>query len=103
LSQWLLTCGCQHSGQVALLHRLHCRAAGRRLHTWQRTFESAPVGDALTGAGAAARRSMGTGVFGGMFVATFVATLFVPLFFTLLGRRKAKRDAAAAPIGEHSA
>ncbi len=56
-----------------------------------------------TGAGAAARRSMGTGVFGGMFVATFVATLFVPLFFTLLGRRKAKRDAAAAPIGEHSA
>ena len=50
-----------------------------------------------TGAGAAARRSMGTGVFGGMLVATFVATLFVPLFFTLLGRRKAKRDAAAAP------
>jgi len=45
-----------------------------------------------TGAGAAARRSMGTGVFGGMLVATFVATLFVPLFFTLLGRRKAKRD-----------
>jgi multidrug efflux pump subunit AcrB len=49
-----------------------------------------------TGAGAAARRSMGTGVFGGMLVATFVATLFVPLFFTLLGRRKAKRDEAVA-------
>jgi len=56
-----------------------------------------------TGAGAAARRSMGTGVFGGMLVATFVATLFVPLFFTLLGRRKAKRDEAAAKTGEEVA
>jgi multidrug efflux pump len=37
-----------------------------------------------TGAGAAARRSMGTGVFGGMIVATFVATIFIPLFFTWL-------------------
>lgn len=37
-----------------------------------------------TGAGAAARRSMGTGVFGGMLMATFVATIFVPLFFTWL-------------------
>jgi hydrophobe/amphiphile efflux-1 (HAE1) family protein len=53
-----------------------------------------------TGAGAAARRSMGTGVFGGMFVATFVATLFIPLFFTLLGRRKAKRDEATATAQE---
>ena len=42
-----------------------------------------------TGAGAAARRSMGTGVFGGMLAATFVATLFIPLFFVLLSRRKA--------------
>jgi hydrophobe/amphiphile efflux-1 (HAE1) family protein len=53
-----------------------------------------------TGAGAAARRSMGTGVFGGMLLATFVATLFVPLFFTLLGRRKAKRDEATAAARE---
>lgn len=37
-----------------------------------------------TGAGAAARQSMGTGVFGGMLVATFVATIFVPLFFVWL-------------------
>ena len=36
------------------------------------------------GAGAAARRSMGTGVFGGMILATFVATIFIPLFFTWL-------------------
>jgi multidrug efflux pump subunit AcrB len=37
-----------------------------------------------TGAGAAARQSMGTGVFGGMLVATFVAPIFIPLFFALL-------------------
>ena len=40
-----------------------------------------------TGAGAAARQSMGTGVFGGMIVATFVAPIFVPLFFALLSRK----------------
>jgi len=37
-----------------------------------------------TGAGSAARRSMGTGVFGGMIIATFIATIFIPLFFTWL-------------------
>lgn len=37
-----------------------------------------------TGAGAAARQSMGTGVFGGMILATFIATIFIPLFFTWL-------------------
>ena len=40
-----------------------------------------------TGAGAAARRSMGTGVVGGMLIATFVAPIFVPLFFALLARK----------------
>ena len=46
-----------------------------------------------TGAGAAARQSMGTGVFGGMLVATFVATIFVPLFFLLLaGKPSPKKD-----------
>ena len=49
-----------------------------------------------TGAGGAARRSMGTGVEGGMLAATFVATLFVPLFFILLtGRRARKRQGMA--------
>jgi HAE1 family hydrophobic/amphiphilic exporter-1/multidrug efflux pump len=42
-----------------------------------------------TGAGAAARRSMGTGVFGGMLAATFVATIFIPLFYSWLSGRKA--------------
>jgi multidrug efflux pump len=47
-----------------------------------------------TGAGAAARRSMGTGVVGGMLAATFIATLFVPLFFVIAARR---RPAHGAP------
>ncbi len=46
-----------------------------------------------TGAGAGARRSMGTGVVGGMLVATFVATIFIPLFFVLVARRRAERKA----------
>lgn len=41
-----------------------------------------------TGAGAAARKSMGTGVFGGMMAATFIATLFIPMFFTWMSGRK---------------
>ena len=49
-----------------------------------------------SGAGAAARRSMGTGVIGGMLLATFVATIFVPLFFTLFARRQKMGDAAPA-------
>src|SRR5438874_925878 len=48
-----------------------------------------------TGAGAAARRSMGTGVVGGMLAATFIATLFVPLFFVLAARRPKTRRAEA--------
>ncbi len=40
-----------------------------------------------TGAGAGARQSMGTGVFGGMLVATFVAPIFVPMFYSLLARK----------------
>jgi multidrug efflux pump subunit AcrB len=50
-----------------------------------------------SGAGAAARRSMGTGVFGGMIVATFVATVFVPMFFSVTARRRRERDATATP------
>jgi multidrug efflux pump subunit AcrB len=44
-----------------------------------------------TGAGAGARRSMGTGVVGGMLAATFIATLFIPLFFVLVARRAKPR------------
>ena len=44
-----------------------------------------------TGAGSAARQSMGTGVFGGMIVATFIATVFIPLFFVWLSRKSTKK------------
>jgi multidrug efflux pump len=37
-----------------------------------------------SGAGAASRISLGTGVIGGMLLATFLATVFVPLFYVLL-------------------
>ena len=37
-----------------------------------------------SGAGAAARHSIGTGVIGGMLAATFLATVFVPLFYVLI-------------------
>jgi hydrophobe/amphiphile efflux-1 (HAE1) family protein len=37
-----------------------------------------------TGAGAAARHSIGTGVIGGMLASTFLAMVFVPLFFVFL-------------------
>lgn len=43
-----------------------------------------------TGAGSAARQSMGTGVFGGMILATFIATIFIPLFFVWLTQKNSK-------------
>jgi multidrug efflux pump len=48
-----------------------------------------------TGAGAGARRSMGTGVVGGMLAATFIATIFIPLFFVVFARRRQERQLAA--------
>jgi HAE1 family hydrophobic/amphiphilic exporter-1/multidrug efflux pump len=46
-----------------------------------------------SGAGAASRNSIGTGVFGGMLAATFLAIFFVPLFFVMIGKiaRRGKR------------
>ncbi len=57
-----------------------------------------------TGAGAAARQSMGTGVFGGMLVATFIAPVFIPLFFVLVSRRRkaAQSVSASTHAGEHA-
>ena len=52
-----------------------------------------------TGAGSAARQSMGTGVFGGMIVATFIATVFIPLFFVWLSRKNTKKDGEKS-VGE---
>lgn len=41
-----------------------------------------------TGAGAGARKAVGTGVMGGMLAATFLAIFFVPLFYRLIVDRK---------------
>jgi hydrophobe/amphiphile efflux-1 (HAE1) family protein len=50
-----------------------------------------------TGAGAASRHSIGTGVVGGMFIATFVGVFFVPLFFRLVTRDKKIKNKAELP------
>ena len=53
-----------------------------------------------SGAGSAARRSMGTGVFGGMIAATFIATAFIPLFYTWLSpdKKKTQKTTATPPL-----
>jgi HAE1 family hydrophobic/amphiphilic exporter-1/multidrug efflux pump len=53
-----------------------------------------------SGAGAASRHSIATGVIGGMLAATFVATFFVPVFFRWIaawGRKRPVVAAEAAP------
>ena len=58
-----------------------------------------------TGAGAGARRSVGTGVMGGMLAATFLAIFFVPMFFKLLADRKLREKRSTDEIRaevEHS-
>ena len=52
-----------------------------------------------TGAGSAARHSIGTGVIGGMLAATFLAIFFVPVFFVLSESlaRRVGRAVAGAP------
>jgi multidrug efflux pump len=56
-----------------------------------------------SGAGAAARQSMGTGVFGGMILATFVATIFIPLFFTWLSGKHVRQHGHAEELMENHA
>ena len=58
-----------------------------------------------TGAGAASRHSIGTGVIGGMLAATFIAVLFIPLFYvwtSAAGEKarewRARRQAARAQL-----
>jgi multidrug efflux pump subunit AcrB len=58
-----------------------------------------------TGAGAAGRRSMGTGVFGGMLIATFIAPVFIPLYFVMVSRRRKAAQVAptaTASLEEHA-
>ncbi len=51
-----------------------------------------------SGAGAGARRSVGTGVMGGMIAATFLAIFFVPMFFKLLATRRLREQRSTAEI-----
>ncbi|HZS68000.1 MAG TPA: multidrug efflux RND transporter permease subunit [Burkholderiales bacterium] len=53
-----------------------------------------------TGAGAGARRSVGTGVMGGMLAATFLAIFFVPMFFKLLATRRLSEARTTAELRE---
>lgn len=51
-----------------------------------------------SGAGAASRHSIGTGVFGGMLAATFLAIFFVPLFFVVIGKLTRRSKPPVCPI-----
>jgi hydrophobe/amphiphile efflux-1 (HAE1) family protein len=51
-----------------------------------------------TGAGAGARRSVGTGVMGGMLAATFLAIFFVPMFFKIITARKLREERSTEEI-----
>jgi multidrug efflux pump subunit AcrB len=53
-----------------------------------------------TGAGAGARRSVGTGVMGGMIAATFLAIFFVPMFFKILATRRLREGRSTQEIRE---
>jgi HAE1 family hydrophobic/amphiphilic exporter-1/multidrug efflux pump len=53
-----------------------------------------------SGAGAASRQSIGTGVMGGMFAATFLAIFFVPLFYVLLRQLTGRQAQPAANVDQ---
>jgi HAE1 family hydrophobic/amphiphilic exporter-1 len=52
-----------------------------------------------TGAGAAARQSLGTAVFGGMIAATVLAVFFVPVFYVVMQRLSEWRTKKKEPAG----
>ncbi len=51
-----------------------------------------------TGAGANARHSLGTAVFGGMFLSTLLSLLLVPVLFVLIERLRERRSRATAAV-----
>ncbi len=56
-----------------------------------------------TGAGAASRHSIGTGVFGGMIAETFLAIFFTPVFFVLIRKLTRPDSHRASQINAESA
>ena len=55
-----------------------------------------------TGAGAGARKSVGTGVMGGMLAATFLAIFFVPFFYKLVMERKLGESRSSDELKEEA-
>ena len=55
-----------------------------------------------SGAGSAARRSVGTGVMGGMLAATFLAIFFVPMFFKVITARKLRESRSTEEMQEEA-
>jgi len=53
-----------------------------------------------SGAGAASRHSIGTGVVGGMLGATFLAIVFIPLFYILISKLKGKEEEVVEKVEE---
>ncbi len=51
-----------------------------------------------TGAGAASRHSIGTGVFGGMIAATFIAVFFIPVFYVIITRLGERRSSPGVEV-----
>ena len=56
-----------------------------------------------SGAGAAARRSVGTGVMGGMLAATFLAIFFVPMFYKVITERRLRERRSTEEIRAEAA
>ncbi len=56
-----------------------------------------------SGAGAAARRSVGTGVMGGMLAATFLAIFFVPMFYKVITARRLREHRSTQDIRAEAA
>ena len=56
-----------------------------------------------TGAGAGARKSVGTGVMGGMMAATFLAIFFVPYFYKLVMERKLGEPRSSEELKQEAA
>jgi multidrug efflux pump subunit AcrB len=56
-----------------------------------------------SGAGAASRHSIGTGMVGGMIVSTFVATIFVPMMFAMVGELFDKNKKGSKKGGDNGA
>jgi multidrug efflux pump len=56
-----------------------------------------------SGAGAASRHSIGTGVIGGMLAATFIAMFFIPLFYRFVSKKESRKSAEIPVLNGESA